>query len=269
MADSTTPETDPNATAPSSENQDQLILAQKEAIEKDIADKIPLVGAREPLSALETEFANDPSFLKKVKGLGAQYAHFRRTRPDGNCFFRALGFGYLDLLRTNPDEYRRFKTVLQPAKDEMIALGMPAFTVEDFYDNFVDTVDAIGSGETTAEGLLEIFADQGRSDYLVVFLRLVTSKHLQQNSEFFMNFMEGGKTVAEFCNTEVEPMYNESDHIHISALTEATGISVRVLYLDRGEADEVTSHDFPDGKTPLVHLLYRPGHYDVIYKQDT
>ena len=27
--------------------------------------------------------------------------------------------------------------------------------------------------------------------------------------------MEGGRTVAEFCNTEVEPMYRESDHIHI------------------------------------------------------
>ena len=27
--------------------------------------------------------------------------------------------------------------------------------------------------------------------------------------------MEGGRTVAEFCNTEVEPMYKESDHIHI------------------------------------------------------
>ena len=27
--------------------------------------------------------------------------------------------------------------------------------------------------------------------------------------------MEGGRSVAEFCSTEVEPMYRESDHIHI------------------------------------------------------
>ena len=27
--------------------------------------------------------------------------------------------------------------------------------------------------------------------------------------------MEGGATVASFCSTEVEPMYKESDHIHI------------------------------------------------------
>ena len=47
------------------------------------------------------------------------------------------------------------------------------------------------------------------------FLRLLTSKQLQLEGEFYQNFMEGGRTVSEFCNTEVEPMYKESDHIHI------------------------------------------------------
>ena len=45
--------------------------------------------------------------------------------------------------------------------------------------------------------------------------RLLTSKQLQLEGEFYQNFMEGGRSVAEFCNTEVEPMYKESDHIHI------------------------------------------------------
>ena len=43
----------------------------------------------------------------------------------------------------------------------------------------------------------------------------MTSKQLQLEGEFYQNFMEGGRTVAEFCSTEVEPMYKESDHIHI------------------------------------------------------
>ena len=47
------------------------------------------------------------------------------------------------------------------------------------------------------------------------FLRLLTSKQLQLEGEFYQNFMEGGRSVAEFCNTEVEPMFKESDHIHI------------------------------------------------------
>ena len=38
---------------------------------------------------------------------------------------------------------------------------------------------------------------------------------MQLEGDFYQNFMEGGRSVAEFCNTEVEPMYKESDHIHI------------------------------------------------------
>lgn len=59
-------------------------------------------------------------------------------------------------------------------------------------------------------------------------------------------------------------MYQESDHIHIIALTSALGASVRVAYMDRG-GEELIYHDFPDGCQPSLHLLYRPGHYDILY----
>ncbi len=57
-------------------------------------------------------------------------------------------------------------------------------------------------------------------------------------------------------------------------------IPVRVVYLDSsgaaavglggGNGLEASMHDFvpeacPRGATPRVHLLYRPGHYDVLY----
>lgn len=104
------------------------------------------------------------------------------------------------------------------------------------------------------------------SDYLVVYLRLVTSCHLQLNAEFFSNFIEGEGTVKDFCAQEVEPMYRESDHIHIISLTQCSGVNVRISYLDRGGSeDKVNIHDFPEGSSPRIHLLYRPGHYDIIY----
>lgn len=42
-------------------------------------------------------------------------------------------------------------------------------------------------------------------------------------------------------------------------------VGVRVVYMDRGEGEGVTAHNFPDGIEPTVHLLYRPGHYDLLY----
>jgi len=68
-----------------------------------------------------------------------------------------------------------------------------------------------------------------------------------------------------FLLQEVEPMGKESDHIHITALTAATGVPVRIEYLSRGEGEPINHHDFPEGSTPKIHLLYKPGHYDILY----
>ena len=62
-------------------------------------------------------------------------------------------------------------------------------------------------------------------------------------------------------------MAKESDHIHIIALTNASGICVRIVYMDRGGTAAVNHHDFPeDGSQPKMHLLYSPGHYNILYQ---
>lgn len=71
--------------------------------------------------------------------------------------------------------------------------------------------------------------------------------------------------VADFCHQEVEPMYKESDHIHIIAACAALKTGVRVIYMDRGTGKHCTEHDLPEGCVPTVNLLYRPGHYDILY----
>lgn len=69
-------------------------------------------------------------------------------------------------------------------------------------------------------------------------------------------------------------MGKESDHIHITALTSATTVPVRIEYMDRGVTGDsqdpsVNHHDFPEGSNPRIYLLYRPGHYDILYKWRT
>lgn len=63
-------------------------------------------------------------------------------------------------------------------------------------------------------------------------------------------------------------MSRESDNIHIIALTDATGVCIRIEHLDRSGDDFIVNHhDFPDdGRDPMITLLYKPGHYDILYK---
>lgn len=69
--------------------------------------------------------------------------------------------------------------------------------------------------EETLNELHRLFNDQGHSDYVVVYLRLITSGQLQEGADFYQNFIDGNCTMEEFRHQEVEPMYKESDHIHI------------------------------------------------------
>jgi len=65
-------------------------------------------------------------------------------------------------------------------------------------------------------------------------------------------------------------MYKESDHIHIIALTDAIKVGTRIIYMDRCDGGKVTNHDFgiadASKDSPRVDLLYRPGHYDILYQ---
>ena len=61
--------------------------------------------------------------------------------------------------------------------------------------------------------------------------RLLTSKQLQLEGEFYQNFMEGGRSVAEFCSTDVEPMYRESDHIHIIGEFETKKVFIMMIFM--------------------------------------
>ncbi len=60
-------------------------------------------------------------------------------------------------------------------------------------------------------------------------------------------------------------MYREADHLHITSLTSALGACVSVCYMDRTGGGQVNAHTFPEDGSPKIHLLYRPGHYDILY----
>ncbi|KAF3682125.1 Ubiquitin thioesterase otubain-like [Capsicum annuum] len=138
-----------------------------------------------------------------------------------------------------------------------------------------------------------------------MFFRFVTSGEIRKRSEFFEPFVLGLTNASveqlfvvpvmlelpgvnpppylktQFCKSAVEPMSEESDHVQIIALSDALGVPIRVVYLDRSSCENnsinVNHHDFIPtssevgnsdvSKTtnPSITLLYRPGHYDILY----
>lgn len=58
----------------------------------------------------------------------------RRTRPDGNCFFRAFAYAYLEHLISNKEDYETFRELAENSKDKLVQLGFASFTLEDFHE---------------------------------------------------------------------------------------------------------------------------------------
>ncbi|OAE33166.1 hypothetical protein AXG93_4773s1390 [Marchantia polymorpha subsp. ruderalis] len=237
---------------------DDEILAFHHAIRAADAEKLEFVGDKEPLSVLAAEYeAGNPVFRAKVE------EHILETRDE--------------------TEVKRIQKNIEQSKKALIELGYQEFTFEDFLSIFVEQLDSVLPGRESSvdiDQLVEKCRDRYISDYVVMFFRFVTSAEIRKRAEFFEPFILGlsNMNVQQFCKTSVEPMGEESDHVHITALSDALGVPVRVVYLDRsvgadGKNTDVNHHDFlpPDCPTvemPPVVLLYRPGHYDILYTRE-
>ncbi|KAK4413537.1 OVARIAN TUMOR DOMAIN-containing deubiquitinating enzyme 1 [Sesamum alatum] len=268
---------------------DDDILQQQSAIQAEEAGKIPFVGDKEPLSSLAAEYKSGNAILvEKINVLTEQYAAIRRTRGDGNCFFRSFMFAYLEHILQTQDraEVDRITANVEQCRKTLLSLGYAEFTFEDFFGLFLEQLESVLSGTEASishDELVQRSRDQSISDYVVMFFRFITSGEIRKRSEFFEPFVQGltNTSVEQFCKSSVEPMGEESDHVHITALSDALGVPIRIVYLDRSCDDKgsvsVNHHDFTpahvtnasSGATqatkPFINLLYRPGHYDILY----
>lgn len=279
---------DSTAAADPNRPSDAAIIAWENEIREAEVKRMPLMGDREPLAALAAEYAAGSSiYQQKVGKLGEAYGSIRRTRGDGNCFFRSFFFGYLEhlLLSGDAGERDRAARELEGLKQALVDVGgYDEIVLETPVDMVLQLLRSVAAplDPLTIEGLEANVRDEDLSGYPVWLLRMITSCEIKRRADFFAPFIMGlsDLDVATFCSKCVDPMGEESDHVQLVALTDALKVPIRVVYLDRSLAPgggasgggdvHVDEHDFipegcPQPARPRVHLLYRPGHYDLLY----
>lgn len=238
--------------------------------------KSPLTSALKPLAELEQQYRENEGpqhFLSGVTALQKLYQNIRIVRGDGNCYYRAFLFALAEKL-SSKDESQEGQRILTFLKDEswknVKDVGYNEMTIEMFYDEAVSLIERVLSGSLDAEALAkEMNEENATSDFCTWYLRVVTATHLKMDAERFQPFIEQpGIDVAQFCQREVEPMGKECEQLQALALAEAFQVQVRIEYLDGHELVDgnVTHHVFgPESAALQICLLYRPGHYDILY----
>ncbi|KAJ9636634.1 hypothetical protein H2204_005234 [Knufia peltigerae] len=233
----------------------------------------PLVGETRPVSDLVTEYAQaDQTYVVKTTALAVTHNSYRSIKGDGAVF------AYFEILLSsgNIGLVTREKERLQGFEQTMRAVGIDYDIILDMFDYTWDLFDAIKAaiehGDRSEKVLMEAFNDQGPSNSIVYHFKMMTSSFMQVNSDRYAPFMD--MAVSGYCHSRIEPSNQEIEHIGLQALNDAViapaYIGLEVLYLDRSAGDEVTPHRFVEDSQnwPSISLIYRPGHYDIIYKDD-
>jgi ubiquitin thioesterase protein OTUB1 len=104
---------------------------------------------------------------------------------------------------------------------------------------------------------------------VVVYLRLLSSSHVRLNPEEYSPFLDFPYTenITLFCTQCIEAFGRDADHIAILALARAIRVNIKISYLDGNECEEPMVHTAnPDEwiEGDEVELLYFPGHYDIL-----
>ncbi|OCB85850.1 cysteine proteinase [Sanghuangporus baumii] len=239
------------------------------------ASKRPLITEVFPLEVLREEYKNGSgTFVQQIdylKSLG--FTGIRRTRGDGDCFYRSLAFAWIERLIHSPKQtldVAKAHSLLDSTLLILKAAGFQEMVFEDFYDVLISLVRQIvvpePNGSTlTTEILLEAFQDaEGKwddayapplmqtglipflivivSNCIVVFLRLLTSAVIRTDPDSYAPFLFHPETSIqvppqEFCERFVEACGKEADHVQITALTKILKLNIEVAYLDGHGAD--------------------------------
>ncbi|KAK7676967.1 hypothetical protein QCA50_020085 [Cerrena zonata] len=266
-----------------------LFNMNEATIEDTIPKDRPLIAPLAPMGVLRAEYENgNQVFVQQIDWLvNNGYKGIRRTRGDGDCFYRSLAFAYVERIMNSEDvdlNVMRAISTLEATPQMLLEVGFQELVFEDFLDIFKDLITRIvqpepGRSRLTGRVLFDTFNNAEESNSIVMYLRLLTSAQIRLAPEDFAPFLfhpeigEPMETVS-FCENFVEAVGKEADHVQMTALTRALKINVNVAYLDgHARSDGVVTVDFVkfDNATEPeepISLLYRPGHYDILDSKD-
>jgi ubiquitin thioesterase protein OTUB1 len=272
-------------------NQQSRLMDEIESMIKEQ----PLTSDRCLLSLLEKQYKSNTNFMSGLTHLQETYSHIRIVRGDGNCYYRAFLYSLLELLVSEKKNNRKFgRQILEYVEtkswNDILAQGYDEMAIEIFHDEMVSIFKNILDDDIPYDRDTfhqQMNEENSVSDYCTWYLRIITATYIKQDPDRFLPFLISYSNQAsdcildinQFCSKFIEPMGQECEHIQVLALAEAFGISVRVEYLDGRTSPEshsngtanaagISYHEFgSDDLLPRILLLYRPGHYDILYEK--
>lgn len=149
---------------------------------------------------------------------------------------------------------------------------------EEAFDLLRQVATIIDQPQAAHNLILQRWNDIEVEGSLIFYFRLLAATFLKANAVAYEGFIPDGQSMAGYCSQNIEVVNREIEQLGIIALVnillKPLNFVLEIAYLDRSPGNQVNRYRFPDeanGKDvlelgPMIHLLYRPDHYDILYQ---
>ncbi|EHK17338.1 uncharacterized protein TRIVIDRAFT_161914, partial [Trichoderma virens Gv29-8] len=244
----------------------------------------PFVGEKTPSDAITQEYAKaDPVYVEKTIALPQTYSHYRQIKGDGNCGWRAIAFAYYEKLIDLGDQAQ-----IEGEVARLMSLGHMISNIgryeyhEDFAEeahNLLRDIAAnIANPGLARVILLQRFNDSTIEANIIYYFRILSATSLKANAAIYDDFAADFGGIANYCSQAIDIVNREIEHLGIiglaNLLLKPIDFVLEIAYLDRSPGSQVNRYRFPEEANqqdttslgPTIYLLYRPDHYDILYR---
>uniref|UniRef100_A0A0E0K0D9 OTU domain-containing protein n=1 Tax=Oryza punctata TaxID=4537 RepID=A0A0E0K0D9_ORYPU len=217
-----------------------------------------------------------PKVGVRLKFLDRDYSEFRPVVPDGECFYRSFIFSYLEQVVDRIDtrwEDRLLAAVRELDRQaEHFQWASELSRRREVFERLIAKIKGWKRmrdyppsrvSYNNGEFLLELFNSYESKNHISAFLRLVAATWMCTHKGKYGRHVREGRSLEDWCSTQVIPPGVETYLIVIRALAEALRVAVRVENVNNGTTEN-THYNIVHG-TPQVTLLRIESSCDIIY----
>jgi ubiquitin thioesterase protein OTUB1 len=233
-------------------------------------------GACAPLSTVAAESAFNSGVALRVKELLPHYPFWLKARGDGNCFYRSLYIALFDFHCRGRDGGKALQGLLASVVDidlsQSVLLLAAQGTCANYLRSLVTDPVPLDSISWREDRISDFIKDPSLDEALVVVLRALTARqlmqdyHLDETGAMHSILSPEHSSFQDYCAKEVSSLGVCAGDLVFNSICKALGVRMRIVYVGYGEgAKQAASFDYPSEGPCQTHLLYKSGHYDVLF----
>ena len=222
---------------------------------------------RLPIRSLANCSRFNQQLTEKALSLSSRYTHWRKARGDGNCYYRSVAIGYLEYLSRNSTPLTLFANFYMKVYDQREVV-IPD-ELAGYYREFLSPFKKLYSQKKAGQGLqgLQECLQDPHFDLgsVAVFrcLALYAFNQLKDHPDYSPFLIEG---TGDAISADIVTMGKEAEGLVFQAM--AIALDAKIVHITLSSASSCRDDTFQPltpGEKVVLHLLLRPGHYDVLY----